>query len=211
MTLKDYEARRSTMLAQKSRQDPRLVFLGDSITEGWRDSGEVVWQRFWHPLNALALGLGGDQTQNLLWRLDQGELTGLAPRVIVVLIGVNNLWWGGWTPSQTAKGIQAVVFHIQRLLPQTQVVVHGILPASRSRTDDLRHRIGQCNDLVKQGLEEFHHPKVHWLDLGDVFVKGDGAIEAKVMHDYLHLTPFGYEVWAQGLKPQIDRFLTGDL
>jgi lysophospholipase L1-like esterase len=209
MTLKDYEARRSKMLSLKSLQNPPLVFLGDSITEGWRDAGEGVWQRVWQPMDALCLGLGGDQTQNLLWRLDQGELQGLSPRVIVVLIGVNNLWWGGWTPSQTAKGIQAVVSYVQRLLPQTQVVVHGILPASRSRTDDLRQRIGQCNDLAKQGLQSAHHPKVHWLDLGDVFVKGDGAIEAKVMHDYLHLSPLGYEVWAQGLKPQIDRLLTG--
>ncbi len=207
MTLKDYEARRSAMLAHKSRLDASLVFLGDSITEGWRDAGEGVWQRVWQPLNALCLGLGGDQTQNLLWRLDQGELQGLAPRVIVVLIGVNNLWWGGWTPRQTAQGIQAVVSQVQRLLPQTQVMVHGILPASRSRTDDLRQRIGQCNALVRQGVETARDPKVHWLDLGDVFVTGDGAIDAKVMHDYLHLSPLGYEAWAHGLKPLVERFI----
>lgn len=207
MSLKDYHSRQTKMLEEKQQANPHLVFLGDSITEGWRDAGGGVWQKFWQPRRSLCLGLGGDQTQNLLWRLSQGELQGIDPRVIVLTIGVNNLWWGGFTPEQTAKGVLAVVSEIQRQLPQAQLILHGILPASRSRNDDLRKRIAQCNEILRTWSTETSHGFIQWLDLTQTFTGIDGMIDPKVMADYLHLTSHGYRLWAEALAPWIDKFM----
>jgi len=212
MSLEDYRNRCAALFQLPGREKARIVFMGDSITEGWCQEGQGSWKDYWQPHQALCLGVGGDQTQNLLWRIRQGEVRGLSPRVLILLIGVNNLWWGGYTPHETQQGMAAGVEALERELPKTSIVVHGLLPASRSLHDDLRQRIGLCNRLMEawcfqknqdaQGQRE-KHPIV-WCDLTAAFLGPKGQIEAELMPDFVHLSAKGYRVWAKGLKKRLE-------
>src|SRR5271163_766009 len=102
------------VLAKKGHID--LLFLGDSITQGWHENS--VWQRFYGPRHAANFGIGGDRTQHVLWRIQHGELDGIEPKATVIMIGTNNL--GADTPDEIAQGIKSIVAQVRRRLPKTR-------------------------------------------------------------------------------------------
>src|SRR5208337_5244157 len=111
-------------IAKKGGVD--VLFLGDSITDGWRGSGKDVWKEKFEPLKAANFGIGGDRTQHVLWRLQNGELEGIKPRAAVIMIGTNNL--GANTAEEIADGIKAIVAEIQKKQPETKILLLGIFP-----------------------------------------------------------------------------------
>jgi lysophospholipase L1-like esterase len=198
MTISDWKKRVSKIRTTPGREKSRVVFIGDSITEGWTDVAPLVWETAFKEYLPLSLGIGGDQTQNVLWRMDQGELIGIDPKVVVLLIGVNNIWWGGFTPAETARGISTVVARTHQDLPAAHIIVHGLFPAGRRPDDELRVRIHTTNSLIKTRL--IGQKSVSFLDIGQIFLEHDGSIDQAIMHDFLHLTEKGYARWAVALR-----------
>lgn len=179
-----------------------LVFIGDSITEGWEGSGKAVWEGElgkWNPLN---LGVGGDQTQHVLWRLQNGQLERLNPKVVVLLIGTNNV--GGMNASEIADGINAIVRMIHTKSPETHIIVMKVFPRDEKPGTEWRNKLTEVNRLV---AERVHYRNVEFLDINEKLLEPDGTISKATMPDFLHLTPKGYETWAAALKPLLEKYL----
>ena len=205
MSITEWRQRVDRNAHLSGRLAAQMVFLGDSITEGWTEVAPQVWEESFGAYHSLPLGIGGDQTQNILWRIDHGELDGLEPKVLVLLIGVNNIWWGGFSPEETARGIATVAAKLCEKLPKTKVVVLGIFPAGRRSQDELRQRIIATNLATQDSLCGIEN--AIFLDIGDIFLSSDGSIDPQIMHDYLHLTEKGYSLWASSVKAFIGSYL----
>jgi lysophospholipase L1-like esterase len=176
-----------------------VVFLGDSITQGWDNVGAPLWSARFAPLGALNLGVSGDRTENVLWRLEQAPLTRLAPKVIVLLIGTNNLGHGTHTAEQTLEGIQRVIAALRAQAPQARLLVHEIFPRGE-RFNPMRGDIAQINQALRSAQAAGGY---RTLAIGDTWVRADGSIDAADMPDFLHLSLAGYTQWAAALEPAL--------
>jgi lysophospholipase L1-like esterase len=184
-------------IARKGNID--LAFFGDSITDGWRAREKDVWKDHFEPLHAANFGIGGDRTQHVLWRMQNGELDGYKAKAAVVMIGTNNL--GSNTDEEIAEGIKAVVEEIHKKQPQTKVLLLGIFPRGQMPTDKNRDRIKNINKTIAKLDDE--GKTVKYLDIGDKFVEKDGSISKDVMPDFLHLSKKGYEIWAEAIDQPV--------
>lgn len=180
-----------------------LVFIGDSITQGWEGSGKEVWAEYYARRGALNLGIGSDKTQHVLWRLDHGNLDGLNPKVAVVLIGVNNIPHDSDSPRMVLEGVTAVVNKLRERMPGTKVLLLGIFPF-REDFHPQRAKALQVNQVLRK-LED--GAGIHFLDFGHIFVERDGRIAKTMMPDAVHLTPHGYRLWAEAMEPKLAELL----
>lgn len=191
-------------LAKSKKWD--FVFLGDSITHGWEGRGKKEWDTLVAPYNALNLGYGADRTEHVLWRLDHGELDGVNPKVIFVMIGTNNTGHNSPVqerPEDTAKGIRAILDRLAKIAPNAKIVLHPIFPRGALHTDPLRLR----NEDVNQQIQSFADGRrVFWLDFNQKFLQADGTLSKEIMGDLLHPTPKGYQIWFEAIKPTMDRY-----
>ena len=201
----DWVARHEQLVAALP---PRVdvLFVGDSITEGWLSDGRAAWDMAFGPLHPGNLGIGGDETANVLWRIDHGAVGGRSPKVVVLLIGTNNLGNVDHTPRQTADGIAAVVAKLREVLPAAKVLLLAVLPRDQHADGPLRRAVDEVNRLTAPLADGVH---VHWLDCGPAFLQSDGTISARDMPDFLHLSPAAYRTWADVLRPAIVRLLGG--
>jgi beta-glucosidase len=194
------------ILSEPRPENVRVVFVGDSITHGWRDVGWRVWHREYAPLGAVNLGVPADQTQHILWRLEHGELEGLRPEVFVVMAGTNNLL-SGWTrmaPRATAAGVEAIVDLLREKRPDADVLLLGILPR-QPELDWMPAAIEQTNKRLRRMAEG--RKGVHFLDIGDRFLAEDGKASSELLGDLLHPSEAGYRVWADAMRPTLRRLL----
>ena len=204
-----WKARHEQKLQEKQQlmaagTPPEVVFLGDSITQGWEKEGREVWQRHFAPLHGLALGFGGDRTENVLWRLQHGEIDGLAPKVVVLMIGTNNTGHRAEDPATTAAGIRRLLDEIRQRLPTTQVLLLGIFPRGEKPDDALRGINRRVNQII-QGYADGR--SVHFLDIGDALLQPDGSLSKDVMPDLLHPNERGYEIWQRAMAPTLNPLL----
>ena len=174
-----------------------VLFLGDSITQGWGAAGKNVWNKEFGSLKPANFGIAGDRTQHVLWRIAQGELDGISPQVVVLMIGTNNM---PHTADEVAKGVREIVTQIHAHLPQTQVLLLGILPRGNdprdARTIQLREKISAVNRI----LATFDDGgKTRFLDIGAKFLDPTGGIAADVMKDGVHPGEKGYQIWAEAI------------
>jgi lysophospholipase L1-like esterase len=184
---------------------PAVVFLGDSILDSYAGgAGASVWNTQMAPLNAINLAIGGSLTQNVLWEVDQGMLNGLNPKVVVLMIGINNLVWLNESPFQAAEGIQACVTVIHAELPLAQVFLLGLLPAGQSPYDPLRVKIAQTNQLL---ASHSARSGVRYADIGGWFVEADHSISSAVLGDYIHPTTWGYQLLTAAITPTLKQLL----
>ncbi|RYG71699.1 hypothetical protein EON80_04915, partial [bacterium] len=173
---------------QRGKEGPiGVLFVGDSITDYWRrDNVKDIWARFsqYQPAN---FGIGGDKTQHVLWRFEKGELEGIKPKVVVVMIGTNNM--GQYPAADIVKADTKIVSEIHRRLPDTKVLLLGIFPRASKADDPARAKIKSINaELAK--LDD--GGKTRFLDIGDKFLEADGTLSKEVMPDALHPSPKGY-------------------
>jgi lysophospholipase L1-like esterase len=177
----------------------QVVFLGDSITDWWANgAGTTVWNQTMAPLGAADFGVVADQAENLLWRIENGELAG-DPKVAVVEIGTNNLGFGH-TVDYTVSAIEAVVNEIKALSPTTQVVLMGLFPRG-SASDPLRAEVNQTNgDLATWAQSS---SGVTFLDIDSALAGPGGSIASDFLPDQLHPNADGYAAWAEGLEGTI--------
>jgi lysophospholipase L1-like esterase len=191
-----------TQIAQSHAQ---LVFLGDSITDGWTSVGGAVWERFYAGRAPINMGVGGDRTEHVLWRIERQDFPRLGARVIVLMIGTNNMYAS--TPAEIAAGVDAVVQALHARVPAAAVVLLAIFPRGELEADPLRQRVAETNRL----LRSLRLPRnAVYLDIGKSFLEADGRISPETMPDALHLSAQGYERWACALEPTLQKVLGGE-
>ncbi|HEX4047752.1 MAG TPA: GDSL-type esterase/lipase family protein [Elusimicrobiota bacterium] len=201
-SIEPYWLKKHEELTALARQGgAKVVFLGDSIMEYWRDN--EVWRARYASLPAANFGVAGDVTQNVLWRLAQGELTGENPSVVVVLIGTNNLGKGD-TPEEAALGATAVVRAVAGRFPAAKILLLGIFPRGARADDPYRERVRRANVSLSH-LD--NGSTVRYLDVGPRFLEPDGSLSPAVMPDFLHPSVEGYRRWADAMDPLLSRLL----
>lgn len=189
--------------AAEGGEKAQVIFIGDSITQGWEGAGKEVWEEHFAPLNAINLGIGGDRTQHVLWRLENGNIKGVKPKAAVVMIGTNNSNGEDNSVEQIADGITAIVQKLRDELPSTKVLLIPIFPRSENPTPQ-RGKTLMVNQIVQKLADG---EDVIWVDFGHKFLTEDGRIPADLMPDYLHLTPEAYEIWADSLEEPLKKVL----
>ena len=185
-----------------AKGDVDLLFVGDSITMAWKSDGRGVWDERYAPLKAANFGLGGDKTEHVLWRLQNGNLDGIKPKVVVLLIGTNNV--GRISSEDLAGGITANAQEIRKRLPDAKVLLMGLFP--RGETPDHKHRVqvAEVNAIIAK-LDDGQH--VFYTDIGDKMILPDGQIDKAFLPDLLHLSGKGYKLWADSIQAKIDAFM----
>ncbi len=183
---------------------PEIVFIGDSITQGWEKEGREVWQRHYAPYHVLDLGFGGDRTENLLWRLQHGALDGLAPKVAVLMIGTNNTGHRAENPEATAAGIRRVIDEIRQRLPATKVLLLAIFPRGEKSDDFLRGINERVNRIIAGAADG---RSVFFLNINAALINPDGSLPKDVMPDLLHPNEKGYAIWQREMDPLLQKLL----
>lgn len=185
-------------------RSPQLVFVGDSITQGWEKEGAAVWQQHYAGYNALGLGFGGDRTENVLWRLQNGAVDGLDPKVAVLMIGTNNAGLRGDFAEVTLAGIRRDVEELKQRLPRTRILVLAIFPREANADGALR----RLNEEVNARLPALADGRrVFFLDLNQAFLAPGGALSKDIMPDLLHPNAAGYAIWARAMQPELERLM----
>jgi beta-glucosidase len=186
----------------------RLVFIGDSITDAWRGGDQnKIYKERWGRYNPLNLGISGDKTEHVLWRLEHGELDGLehGTELIVMMIGTNNLGNSPRaTPQDTAKGVECLVKTIRQKLPEAKLLLLAVFPRGMAADDPFRAQIKTVNDTISKLADG---KNVRFLDIGKEFLSDDGTLPKDVMPDSLHPNAKGYQIWADAIDPAIKEMM----
>ncbi|RBP40362.1 lysophospholipase L1-like esterase [Roseimicrobium gellanilyticum] len=203
------QARHEKFNAVSKEGKAELVFLGDSITQGWEGAGKAAWEKTWAPLNAANFGIGGDRTENVLWRLENGNFDGLKPKAIVLMIGTNNTGHqkpdGYQSPAKnTAEGVKLILEKLKAKAPQAKILVLAIFPRGATPEDKWRKQNEETNAIIKTFADD---KTVFYMDIGSKFLATDGTLTKEIMPDLLHLSPKGYEIWAEAIEPKVKELL----
>ena len=184
--------------------EPELVFVGDSITHNWEKDGQGVWAANYAKYHALDLGFGGDHTENVLWRLQHGELDGYRAKVVVLMIGTNNTGDRAEDPRTTAAGVRRLLDEIRQRQPAAKVLLLAVFPRDEKPDSPLR----RINDRLNQILATFADERdVFFLDIDDALMNKDGTLSRDLMPDLLHPNAQGYSIWADQMNPTLARLL----
>lgn len=187
---------RFVKIAQEGKA--QLVFLGDSITAGW-GSKQDIWNKAFGQYTPANFGIGGDRTQHVLWRIQNGELETLKPKAVVIMIGTNNS--GSDTAEGIAKGVTAIVETVRAKQPQAKILLLAVFPrGEKASPNPAREKLKQVNAIIAK-LDDGKH--VHFLDIGDKFLQPDGSLTKQIMPDFLHLSAAGYQIWADAISPKL--------
>jgi len=182
-----------------------LLFLGDSITEGWSGNGKEVWKERYSDMHAANFGIGGDKTQHVLWRIENGELENIHPKVCVLMIGTNNI--GSNSVANIAQGVEDIVKTV-RDKTGAKVLLLGVFP--RGKTPDApkdakaRAAVAGINEIIAK-MDDGKN--IRYLDIGDKFLQPDKTISQDIMHDYLHPSDKGYVIWADAMAPLLKEMM----
>ena len=185
--------------------EAQVVFLGDSITQGWEGKGKAMWEQHFAPMKAANFGIGGDRTEHVLWRLANGNFDGLKPKLVVLMIGTNNTGHQGregyvCTSQQTADGVKEILAVLETKCPEAKVLLLGIFPRGPDAMDKFRVQNAETNAIIKGYADG---KRVFWKDLGPVFLAKDGTLSKEIMPDLLHLNEKGYQMWAEAILPDV--------
>ena len=181
-----------------------LVFIGDSITEGWNGNGQALWEKHFAPLSAVNFGIGGDTTQNLLWRLNYGATGNLDPKAVMLLIGTNNFAFTQDPPETIAAGIIAVVDALTASYPNANILLMGVFPRGETKNFKFRPGIDRINRIISQLKSRV---RVTYLDIHSTLLEPDESLSKAVMPDFLHLSEEGYRRWAHAILPWVSEQL----
>ncbi len=203
--------RHKQFLTIVAKGEADVIFIGDSITQGWEGAGKKAWADNFEKLKAVNLGIGGDQTGHVIWRITEGkELDPIKPKAAVIMIGTNNT--GGHSAEQIAGGIKAIIAELHKQKPGLKILLLGVFPRAGgikkeetvAPADKLNPKIKAINDIISK----FDDGKlVFYKDIGAKFLNAEGGLEKKVMPDLLHLSSAGYEIWAAAIKEDLAKLL----
>lgn len=179
-----------------------LLMIGDSITHGWEGAGREVWKQYYGDRNAVNLGIGGDRTQHVLWRLEHGNIDDISPKLAVLMIGTNNS--GSNTPEEIAAGVEAIVQKLRTELPKMKVLVLAIFPRGEDDSHPGRQVNMKANELIKAQADD---EMVFFLDINSAFLTEDRKLTREVMPDLLHPEAKGYAIWAEAMEPTVAKLM----
>ncbi len=192
---------RHQMLKKSIRERrPKVLLLGDSLTQRWESDGKPIWETAMAPLGTFNAGIDNDRTENLLWRLQDGALDETnPPDVCILLVGINNLGGDGDTPHGVAEGVMTVARFILKRAPESRLIVVGLLPAGPWSRGVLSRRAWTNRKIQAHSL-----PRTLFVDFSDSFLNKEGGIETAMTTDGLHLSEQGYRVLADLVVPMIE-------
>jgi beta-glucosidase len=206
--------RHQAVLDQVAKGNVDLLMIGDSITHGWENAGKAVWDNYYAPRNAVNMGFGGDRTEHVLWRLENGEIDNIHPKLAVLMIGTNNSNGDQYTPEQIADGIKAIVCKLRTTLPETKVLILAIFPRGdvAQRADKEHGAVYNDqwakNDKASQLASKLADDKmIFFLDINKAFLNEQGELTREVMPDLLHPKEKGYPLWAEAMEPTIAKLM----
>ncbi len=200
----DQTKRHESFNEVSKKGEAQLVFLGDSITEGWEGDGKEAWTKAWAPLKAANFGIGGDRTEHVLWRLDNGNYDGLKPKLTVLMIGTNNTGHRMDPAVDTAAGIKTIIEKLRQKQPEMKVLVLGVFPRGEKAEDPMRVRTNEINVLLPRLADD---KNIFFLDISKTFLQPDGTLSRDIMPDSLHLSPKGYDLWVSAIEPKVKALL----
>ncbi|MBW8863416.1 MAG: GDSL family lipase [Verrucomicrobia bacterium] len=178
-----------------------MVFDGDSIMNRWETTGHAIWAQRYEGI-AADFGIEGDRVENVLWRLSKGQVDGVDPKVVVLMIGTNNS--GRNSAGEIAEGIRRLVLEYETRCPHAHIILLGIFPRGETPDDGGRRKVAAVNEIIKK-LEDGQ--RVSYIDFGPKMIGPDGTIARSMMPDFVHPTLKGYELWQQAIQPMIDKYV----
>jgi beta-glucosidase len=203
--MKRHESKLAEIARRKAAGErTELVFIGDSITHHWEEQQPELWKQFYGKYNALDLGYGGDRTENVLWRLQHGEIDGIDPKVAVLMIGTNNTGFRQEPPQLLYAGIKRDVAEIRKRLPKTKILLLAIFPRGEKPDDNLRVLNEKVNVMLPKLADGKH---VFFLNMNKAFLAPDGTLSKDIMPDLLHPNAEGYKIWQREMQPELDRLM----
>jgi len=174
-----------------------IVFMGDSITHAWEVEGKTACQHYYAHQKTLNLGYAGDRTEHLLWRIQHGEIDGLCPKLLVLLVGTNNAGHRLDTPQEIAAGVKIILEELKQRLPNTKLVLMAIFPRSRNSKKPMRKRVNSTNQLLQQFADS---KRIFWLNINQYFLTEEDVLLESIMPDLLHPNAAQYWIWAEQIK-----------
>jgi len=196
MTKLGWMERHESMNAKARQGKIDLIYIGDSIVQRYEGVGKPVWDHYYASRNALNLGISGDRTQHVIWRLDHGNIEGINPKLAIVMIGQNN--GGHNTASEIAEGVTEVVKIIRTKLPKTKILLLGIFQRREKPTPE-RAVLAEANNIISK----LANSSISYMDINSVYVQPDGTIPASLMPDYEHPSELGFKRWAEAIEAKV--------
>ncbi len=196
--------------------EAQLVFLGDSITAGWKGKGKEAWGKYWAPLKAANFGIGGDRTEHILWRLENGNYDGLSPKLTVLMIGTNNTGHEGRamkehggaiyksSAEETAAGVKAIVEMLKKKQPQMKILLLAIFPRGANNEDPKRQKNEAVNGMISKLADD---KTVFYMDINKGLLEEDGTLSKDIMPDLLHPNATGYEIWSKAIEAKVKELM----
>jgi lysophospholipase L1-like esterase len=178
-----------------------IVFEGDSIMNRWETTGKEIWKQRYAGI-AADFGIEGDHVENVLWRLGKGQVDGIDPKVIVLMIGTNNS--GHNSANQIAEGIKKLVAEYEERCPHAHIILMGIFPRGEKPTDGGRRKVAAVNSQIK-ALDDGQ--RVTFVDISAQMIEPDGTISRDMMPDFVHPTARGYQIWSDAIQPIINKYV----
>ncbi|MGD9688990.1 MAG: GDSL-type esterase/lipase family protein [Phycisphaerales bacterium] len=212
----DTMARHEQFNAIAQRGEAKLVFVGDSITQGWEGPGKAEWARRFAPRHAANFGISGDRTEHVLWRIDHGNFDHFSPTLIVLMIGTNNTGHRMDPARDTAAGVRAIIDRLKSKCPRARLLILGIFPRGDNADDPMRRRNDEVNAIVRTFADD---ATIFYRDIGSAFLMPDdapapaeagakkGRLKPGLMPDKLHLSEEGYGVWGEAIERDVARLM----
>lgn len=183
--------------AELRADEIQLVFIGDSITHFFDPS---LWEKHFSPYGAFNLGFSGDGTEHVLWRIQNGALENLSPKLVVIMIGSNNTGNTHDDPKETSKGIDMIIRETKNRLPHSKILLLAVFPRGKTPDDPMR----LANNAINAVLPEIAKRQgIDYLDINPVFLDKNGVLPANIMPDELHPNQAGYELWARSIDSKV--------
>lgn len=200
MSIERWRQMHAEQVVRAAKGDIDVMFLGDSLTEMWP---KPLWERNFGTLKAANFGIGGDHTGNVLWRLQEPAIAGIKPKLVVLMIGVNNINLCKESGDDVFSGILLVVARLRAQYPAARILLNAVLPEGAPDSDE-RRRILVLNQKIRtmdDGKTIFFH------DYGSRFMDADGVLSRELQPDLLHFSEKGYGILADAIRPDIERLL----
>lgn len=197
--------RHEEKLETVANTDVDLLWIGDSITHGWeKPPAKETWEEFYANRKAANLGFSGDRTEQVLWRLQHGEVDGLSPSLVILMIGTNNTGHRQDPAKETVLGIEYIIKELRERLPDSRILLLAIFPRGATADDELRILNAEINEMLPLVADQ---KRVYFLDINDAFLDEKGILSKEIMPDLLHPDAQGYRIWAEAIEPTVSKLL----
>lgn len=198
--------RHNSVLKRHAREAVDILWIGDSITHAWDHpkEGKEIFDRNYAHRKTSNLGFSGDKTENVLWRIMQGEVDNINPKLAVVMIGTNNTGLTKDPPNEISAGVMQVIDALHAKQPNMKILLLAIFPCDEPGSFR-RINNSQANELLKEAVRAKDY--VEFRDIGEKFLDSNERIKVNMIFDGTHLAPDGFVAWAESIEDAIERAL----